>query len=165
MLVFASGKDRRTLRKPSPTAERPADIPGLKLWLDASASDSLTIDAEGHVARWQSTTGITAAQNDTTRQPRLSVDPLSGLPVLRFDGLNDWLSFQLLNDVLTVFIVAREEAHATRSFRAVIGDGNTADFTRGGDRILYYHPHSGFAGKDTVVRINGAPVNPTAARR
>ena len=164
LLVFASGKDRRTLRKPSPTVERPADIPGLKLWLDASASDSLTIDAEGHVARWQSATGITATQSDTTRQPRLAVDPLSGLPVLRFDGLDDWLSFQWLNDVLTVFIVAREEAHATRSFRAVIGDGNTADFTRGGDRILYYHPHSGFAGKDTVVRINGSPVNPTAAR-
>ena len=84
--------------------------------------------------------------------------------MLRFDGLDDWLSFQLLNDVRTVFVVAREDAHATSSFRAVLGENSTADFTRGGDRVLYFHPHSGFAGEDSAARVNGAPVNPTAAR-
>jgi hypothetical protein len=107
---------------------------------------------------------ITAAQSDIARQPRRATDPLSGLPVLRFDGLDDWLSFQLLNDVRTVFVVAREDAHATSSFRAVLGDGEAADFTRGGDRVLYFHPHSGFAGEDAIVRVNGSPVKPTAAR-
>ena len=164
LLVFASGKDRRLARRPSPAGEQPDDIPGLRLWLDAAASDSLTVDVGGRVSRWQSATGVTAAQTDTARQPMRAIDPLSGLPVLRFDGLDDWLSFQLLNDVRTVFVVAREDAHATRSFRAVLGEAGTADFTRGGDRILYYHPHSGFAGEDSVVRINGSPVNPTAAR-
>ncbi|SVB90909.1 uncharacterized protein METZ01_LOCUS243763, partial [marine metagenome] len=162
LLVFASGKDRHMLRKPSTTP--PPSIPGLRLWLDAADRDSLTVDAEGRVSRWQSATGVTAAQTDTARQPLRASDPLSGLPVLRFDGLDDWLSFQLLNDVRTVFVVAREGANATRSFRAVLGEAGTADFTRGGDRILYYHPHSGFAGEDSVVRINGSPVNPTAAR-
>ena len=150
------------LRKPATTP--PPSIPGLRLWLDAADRDSLTVDAEGRVSRWQSATGVTAAQTDTARQPMRAIDPLSGLPVLRFDGLDDWLSFQLLNDVRTVFVVAREDAHATRSFRAVLGEAGTADFTRGGDRILYYHPHSGFAGEDSVVRINGSPVNPTVAR-
>ena len=164
LLVFASGKDRRDLHQPNPAVKRPADIPGLRLWLDATNTDSLTADAEGRVSRWQSSTGITAAQTDITRQPQRATDPLSGLPVLRFDGLDDCLSFQLLNDVRTVFVVAREDAHATSSFRAVLGENNTADFTRGGDRVLYFHPHSGFAGEDSTVRIDGAPVNPTAAR-
>jgi len=164
LLVFASGKDRRDLHQPNPAVKRPADIPGLRLWLDATNTDSLTADAEGRVSRWQSATGITAAQTDITRQPQRATDPLSGLPVLRFDGLDDRLSFQLLNDVRTVFVVAREDAHATSSFRAVLGENSTADFTRGGDRVLYFHPHSGFAGEDSAARIDGSPVNPTAAR-
>ena len=162
LLVFASGKDRRLLRRPAATP--PPAVSGLRLWLDASDSDSLTVDAEGRVSRWQSSNGITAAQTKPALQPRRAIDPLSGLPVLRFDGLDDWLSFQLLRDVRTVFVVAREDAHATSSFRAVIGDAEAADFTRGGDRVLYFHPHSGFAGEDAVARINGSPVKPTAAR-
>ncbi|HIM68343.1 MAG TPA: hypothetical protein EYM45_07245, partial [Verrucomicrobia bacterium] len=162
LLVFASGKDRRVLRKSAATP-LPA-ISGLRLWLDASDSDSLTVDAEGRVSRWQSANGITAAQSNHALQPLRATDPLSGMPVLRFDGLDDWLSFQLLNDVRTVFVVAREDAHATSSFRAVLGDGEAADFTRGGDRVLYFHPHSGFAGEDAIVRVNGSPVKPTAAR-
>ncbi|MEC8973403.1 MAG: lamin tail domain-containing protein, partial [Verrucomicrobiota bacterium] len=133
LLVFASGKDRRALHQAKHAIKRPADIPGLRLWLNAADNNSLTVDAEGLVSRWQSVTGITATQNNTTRQPRLASDPLSGSPVLRFDGLDDWLSFQWLNDVRTVFVVAGEDAHATASFRAVFGDGDTADFTRGGD--------------------------------
>jgi hypothetical protein len=164
LLVFASGKDRLAFHQAKHAIKRPADIPGLRLWLNAADNNSLTVDAEGLVSRWQSVTGITATQNDTTRQPRLASDPLSGSPVLRFDGLDDWLSFQWLNDVRTVFVVAREDAQATTSFRAVIGDGDTADFTRGGDRVLYFHPHSGFAREDSVVRINGSAVNPTATR-
>ncbi|MEE2947065.1 MAG: CotH kinase family protein [Verrucomicrobiota bacterium] len=162
LLVFASGKDRREIRKPLRTP--PPNIPGLRLWLDATNAHSLTVDAEGRVSRWQSATGIIAAQTDSARQPRTANDPLSGLQVVRFDGLNDWLSLQLLNDIRTVFVVAREEAHATSSFRAVLGEIATTDFTRGGDRVLYFHPHSAFAGEESTSRINGSPVNPTAAR-
>jgi len=162
LLVFASGKDRRELRKP--LRAPPPDISGLRLWLDATNAHSLTVDAEGRVSRWQSATGITAAQTDSARQPRTANDPLSGLQVVRFDGLNDWLSLQLMNDVRTVFVVAREEAHATSSFRAVLGEMATTDFTRGGDRVLYFHPHSSFAKEESNARINGSPVNPTATR-
>ena len=162
LLVFASGKDRREVREP--VHAPPPGVPGLRLWLDATNADSLIVDEQGRVSRWQSATGVTAAQTDPAQQPVRATDPLSGLPVLRFDGLDDWLSFQLLNDARTVFVVAREDAHATRSFRAVLGETATTDFTRGGDRVLYFHPHSAFAGEDAIARINGSAVNPTAAR-
>ena len=68
LLVFASGKNRRVLRKPAATPQ--PSIPGLRLWLDATNTDSLTADAEGRVSRWQSATGVTAAQTDIARQPR-----------------------------------------------------------------------------------------------
>jgi len=90
LLVFASGKDRRVLRKSAATP-LPA-ISGLRLWLDASDSDSLTVDAEGRVSRWQSANGITAAQSNHALQPLRATDPLSGMPVLRFDGLDDFVS-------------------------------------------------------------------------
>jgi hypothetical protein len=162
LLVFASGKDRRGVRKP--VRAPPPGVPGLRLWLDATNADSLTVDEQGRVSRWQSATGVTAAQTDPARQPVRATDPLSGLPVLRFDGLDDWLSFQLLNDARTVFVVAREDAHATSSFRSVLGETATTDFTRGGDRVLYFHPHSAFAGEDAIAHVNGSAVNPTAAR-
>jgi len=72
LLVFASGKDRRVLRKSAATP-LPA-ISGLRLWLDASDSDSLTVDAEGRVSRWQSANGITAAQS---KQPHRVITPCS----------------------------------------------------------------------------------------
>ena len=162
LLVFASGKDRRA--QSLPAIEPTPKVPGLRLWLDATKSDSLTVDEERRVSRWESPTGITATQTDPTRKPLTAKDPLSGLPVLRFDGLNDWLSFQLINDAHTVFVVAREEAHATQSFRAVLGEIATTDFTRGGDRVLYFHPHSSFTKVGSTARINGSSVNPTSAR-
>ena len=57
-LVFASGKDRRSIRPQPKTIEPglPLTIPGLSLWLDASDKSSLVMDDTGAVQRWKSKT-------------------------------------------------------------------------------------------------------------
>ena len=107
--------------------------------------------------------GRSATQSNTDEQPHIASEPLNGLPVLRFDGLNDHLSFQQISNAQTKFIIAREDPQTTTSYRTVLGDIKTNDFARGGDRILYY-PHGMFAEANILVHLNGMNVNPTTTR-
>ena len=107
--------------------------------------------------------GHSAAQSNTAQQPQFAREPLTGLPVIRFDGLDDHLLFQRQSFVRTVFAVAREDAHATKSHRAMLGDLKQSHFNRGGDRLIYY-PNGFFARYPSHVRLNGQKVDPTATQ-
>jgi len=107
--------------------------------------------------------GRSATQSNTYRQPKLAREPLTGLPILRFDGLDDHLLFQRQSFVRTVFVVAREDAHATKSHRAMLGDLKQSQLNRGGDRLIYY-PKGHFGRYQSLVRINGQKVDPTATQ-
>jgi len=127
------------------------------------AIENHLVDKWGLAADYLPRVGRSATQSNTDQQPRLASEPLTGLPVLWFDGFDDYLSFPQMSNAQTEFVVAREDAHATKSYRTVLGDIKTTDFTRGSDRILYY-PHGAFAKTNTLVRVNGMDVNPTATR-
>ena len=67
---------------------------GLKLWLKADAG----VTQQGSsVSRWadQSANGIDATQSVAANQPTLVPLSLNGLPVLRFNGVNSFMSFTL----------------------------------------------------------------------
>ena len=113
--------------------------------------------------QYASLSGDTASQPDATGQPQLVTDPLSGRPFLRFDGLDDVLVTRRRMEARTVFIVAREAAHATKSHRALVGDFKYSHFNRGGDRLVYY-PKGHFADGNTTVRLNGRPIDPVVTR-
>lgn len=81
----------------------PAAIPGLQLWLDASDASTLFQDSAGTtpaaadndvVGYWgdKSGNGYHAAQGTTANKPLLKLATKNNLPVVYFDGLNDWLS-------------------------------------------------------------------------
>jgi len=108
-------------------------------------------------------TGDTASQTETAGRPIRVIDPLSGRPFLRFDGLDDVLVTRRRMAVQTVFAVTREAGHATKSHSALVGDFKYSHFNRGGDRLVYY-PKGHFAGKDTKVRLDGRPIDPVVTR-
>lgn len=58
LVVFTSGKNRRELPEPpaSDPLWTPDRLPGLLLWLDAAAPDTLEVEGDG-VARWRDRTG------------------------------------------------------------------------------------------------------------
>jgi hypothetical protein len=97
-------------------------VSGLKAWLRSDAG--VEADSAGRVAAWRDQSG---QSNDLTqgvllRRPVLGPSAMNGLPVLHFDGTNDWLAFPSnLSSVFTVFAVLREDADATGR-RALLGE-------------------------------------------
>lgn len=86
----------------------PVGIPGCVLWLRA---DSVSGANGSSVASWadESGSGYSAAQGTASKQPTLRTNVLNGKPVLRFDGVDDFLSIADFACVcrIAVFVVAK----------------------------------------------------------
>jgi hypothetical protein len=95
VVIFCSGKDRRTVGGVESEIDiNPETIPGLLMWLDAQ--DSATVISEGeHVAFWldKSGQGNSAVQVDRSKRPVYGLYTPTQLPLLQFDGEDDFLSF------------------------------------------------------------------------
>ena len=83
-----------------------------ELWLDASDSNSLTLDGSNNVEEWADKSGNSrdASQGTAANRPSVASAELNGLDVLRFDGGNDYLQTADWGDQSqpnTVFIVAK----------------------------------------------------------
>ncbi len=59
LVVFTTGKDRRDppLTPRAVREDEPLTVPGLVLWLDAAAPETLELDEQGAVRRWRDRTG------------------------------------------------------------------------------------------------------------
>jgi parallel beta-helix repeat protein len=80
----------------------------LKLWLRADAGVTMN---GAQVSQWsdQSGTATNAAQTTATRQPTLIANAINGLPALSFDGVDDFMTFNLPMTGFsgaTIFLVA-----------------------------------------------------------
>src|SRR6266568_1754223 len=84
---------------------------GLQLWLEADVG--VTAGAGGKVTAWQdqSGNGNNASQTTADMSPLLVNDAINGKPVLRFDGVDDFLevadsdSVSITGDITTFFLV------------------------------------------------------------
>jgi len=107
------------------------------LWLSADGSKDIRNTVNGPVVeKWydRSTSGNNAVQTIDDWQPLFipSVPELNGAPVLRFDGDNDHVLFNRIDQITTVFWVIKEDPDATILFRHVLGDTDfPPDFHRG----------------------------------
>jgi hypothetical protein len=95
------------------------DIPGMKLWLDASDSGTLFSDTAGTtlasadgtaVALWKDKSGNLnhASQATSANRPLVKLGIQNNLSVLRFDGSNDFIqpsSFAIGPEPVTIFTV------------------------------------------------------------
>ena len=72
---------------------------GLKLWLEADTGITLN---GSNVSAWadQSGSGADAAQTVAANQPLLMANSINGLPAVSFDGVDDFMTFTLSNEVL-----------------------------------------------------------------
>jgi hypothetical protein len=94
----------------------------LQLWLKADAG--VTADANGAVSAWTDSSGKgnNAAQADPTLAPTLVTNAINSKPVLRFDGVDDYLdvadsdSISIAGDITTFFVVKFDDF---ATFRAV----------------------------------------------
>jgi len=75
---------------------RPRQIPGLAVWLDAS--QIIGLNDGDTITQWDDLSGNNnhASQSTSTKRPLYKANIKNGLPVARFDGLDDFMSFSNL---------------------------------------------------------------------
>jgi len=113
----------------------PSNVSGLKLWLRADAG---VPTGWGDYWADQSGQGNHAVQSVGVALPRLVSNVVNGLPVLRFDGANDWVAFtNRLTTIRTVFWVIKKDAAAPGQCRFMLGDSSNWDFHSDCDHTLW----------------------------
>jgi hypothetical protein len=101
--LLTAGDDIVITVDPAPPGSVPAS--NLRLWLRADTGVTL---AAGKVSAWadQSGSGTNAVQSMSANQPTVVANAVNGLPAVEFDGLNDYLTFNLpINDLTGMTIV------------------------------------------------------------
>ena len=120
--------------KPATSCFTPDDLPGLQLWLSGDKGVQLY---HGSVVKWadQSGYGRDAYQNDTLKQPAFinSINKLNHKPVIRFDGIDDFLLIDSSLKVGELYVLLNWSANDTfpSSYNGII----TAQ-TGGGEKAL-----------------------------
>jgi hypothetical protein len=135
----------------------------LQLWLRADAG--VTTNAAGGVLGWsdQSTNANNALQPADTQAPTWTAAVLNNRPVLRFDGIDDFLdvadspSLSITNDISTFFVI-RFDDFAT--YRAVWGKTAGNDGNLPAPTDIYALPGTGvlraFRGDGTLANLTSA---------
>jgi len=98
----------------------PSDIPDLGLWLDGDDEPTITKSANA-VSQWddKSGNGRNATQATGAAQPIYTVGGMNGLPILRFDGVDDLLSYDgtfLVGTDYTVTVVEQRRSSVSNNF-------------------------------------------------
>lgn len=140
---------------------RPDDLENLSFWL---RSDSLvTLEVSGKVSTWGNAAGGDggAVQPSGNLQPLLVEDNLNGLPAVRFDGFNDFMTFPEQSAIQTVFLVLMEAEGTAPNFRPVLGHSAQFPFLRGPDNHLWHPDFTDSGILDGVTRLNFAEINGT----
>jgi alpha-tubulin suppressor-like RCC1 family protein len=136
----------------------PASVSGLKLWLRADAG---VASAWGDFWADQSGSGNHAIQPTGVALPRLAPNVVNGLPVLRFDGSNDFVKFTTrLTTIRTVFWVMKKDAAATTAARFLLGDTSTWHFHSDLDTIWHPSYTSAYV-RNGQTFVNGEAVDGT----
>lgn len=121
----------------------PTDIGGLKLWLKA---DSLALSDGDPVATWADSSGLgnNATQGTSGFRPTFQTNELFGLPVVRFDGSDDYLTIPVSHSgtSLTVFIVAKRISGAGNNSgnASFFLSSTSADWNDTRNFVLAYNP-------------------------
>ncbi|PYI86585.1 MAG: hypothetical protein DME26_08745, partial [Verrucomicrobia bacterium] len=141
----------------------------LQLWLEADAG--VTTNASGAVTAWADQSGHTndAAQADDSLAPTLVSNGVNGKPVLRFDGMDDYLevadsdSVSIAGDITSLFVVKMDDF---ATYRAVWAKTAGPNGNLPAPNDWYALPNSGIP---SFLRGNGAgsagSVNGTTALR
>jgi len=103
-----------------------------------------------------------AVQDTSSQRPTYKAAALNGSAAVRFDGVDDWLSFPEIAGMRTVFWVLKEDANATANWRCLLGHSGSYGFHRGPGRTFWstMWTDAGVLAGETA--INGAVVDGTA---
>jgi hypothetical protein len=136
----------------------PSGIAGCELWLEA---DSIVANDGDSISTWTATIGTNATVS-TAQPPSYQTNEISGLPVVRFNGVDESLRVVGLvnNDATrTLFVVARNRV--VTAGRGVVGWTNgTASLIQGTTATGVMRWRLNAAAADVDIGTPAAPLNP-----
>ena len=156
----------------SRTSFSPASIPNLALWLDAADASTITVDGSNNVSEWRDKSGNARhlTQGTALNRPSYVTGVLNGLPVVRPDGVNDFLESSAQTAAtwygagtqqityMVLFALVTQKAGENN----LVGGLNT---TIGGPsyRLLIERQPVGVGTSDLVITAGGGTINVTSA--
>ena len=149
----------------APAGFSPADLTGLKLWLDATdvngdgQADQIVNAAE--VTSWTDKAGGDHNASGGN-PPTFAASGFNDRPALRFDGSTDWLAFPEIDDTRTVFwVVSRDEDSTNKP--TLLGHSNHYHFHPSNDsqKFLWDSSHASEYVKNGSTRLRGVSIDVT----
>lgn len=155
-----------------PPAHDASAFGNVMLWLDASDTDNVLV-MEGVVPVWTSRVGtdLNFAQETDTRRPAFVENALNGLPVIRFDGVDDKLielnSTLLSSGEYTIALVGASSNTDNAPFFTAVNGSNLRGIemisTAGGESFRFTHTWPANLSTHSVSVAGGATATPIVA--
>jgi PKD repeat protein len=120
------------------SCQYPSSVLGLTIWLSA---DSGITNISGNVNKWEDLSGNHnhATQFNSVNQPLFieSIEALNSLPVLRFDGINDFMAFPEQQNIRDGFFIIKHKTGFQNDFPPILGHSVSYDFIGGEGHLLF----------------------------
>jgi hypothetical protein len=156
----------------SRTSFSPTQIPNLALWLDAADASTITVDGSNNVSEWRDKSGNARhlTQGTALNRPSYVTGVLNGLPVVRPDGVNDFLESsaqtaatwygsgtQQITYIALFALVTQKagENNIAMGLNTAVGGGT--------NRLLIERQPVGVGVSELILTAGGVQVNVTAA--
>jgi hypothetical protein len=122
-----------------------APVSGMAVWYDASDASTFSYSSSNIISQWADKSGNSrnATQGTTSAQPTRESNVINGLPVVRFDGSNDFLSFTNIfngDTSFTMFWVLRPRNVSSGTYQPSFSSQLSPDFDDGA--LHYINPSS-----------------------
>jgi PKD repeat protein len=137
----------------------PKSITGLSIWL---TGDSVEVLSGSNISKCYDLSNNLnhAVQSLASSQPTKLNASLNGHNVIKFDGTDDFLQFNTINNIRTVFWVLREDIGTSSNYRPLLGHSTTLDFTRGANGEFWDANYASSFVYQGINSINSNTINP-----
>jgi hypothetical protein len=122
-----------------------APVAGMSVWYDADDASTFSYSSSNIISQWGDKSGNSrnATQGTVASQPTRETSIINGLPVVRFDGSNDFLDFtNILNgdSTFTIFWVLRPRNVSSGTYQPSFSSQTSPDADDGA--LHYINPSS-----------------------
>lgn len=133
-------------------------IQGLVLWLNGD-SVHLSGGSKVDICYDMSALGNHAIQSSSPEQPIVIQTTLNNHKSILFDGIDDYLNFNQITTIRTVFWLVKESSVATQNYRPLLGHINDYDFHRGNGTDIWNAAAANIGVLNGTTKLNFNTIN------
>lgn len=146
----------------SQTVFAPNQISGLRLWLTGDSvkiSNSPFIDSCIDLSAFNNN----AIQNNIPKKPSSVISNLNNHKIMRFDGVDDFMSFSEIDSIRSLFIVIKHSTGTSSDYPPILGHRASYDFIGSTGTALYGLGFLSPSVSNGIMKQNMTPINPLVA--